>query len=952
MIGRTVAHYEITERLGEGGMGAVYRARDTRLDRFVALKFLHRGLDRPDADPYRFLQEARAASALDHPNICTVHAIEKTDDGQLFIVMACYEGETLEARIRRGPMPAAEVLAIGQQVAQGLGRAHERGIVHRDIKPSNIFLTRDGLAKILDFGVSRLLNESRMTSTGARIGTVGYMSPEQARGEPVDQRTDVWALGVVMHEMLTGRPVFDDAHAAVVLQAIQHQEPAALAAARPDAPRPLVETISRALSKDAQLRFADGRAMADALTAATTVTETGARPDPALPALRRPIVLVPLVVGVFALVATLGWLAFKSNRAGWARNEALPEIERLAKSKRFADAYALASRAEAYLPGDPMLAALWNDIAVTTRVESDPPGALVEIQPYGGGEGWRQLGTTPIASVRLPRGAYRWRFSKAGSETIERGVPASSAPMQVRLPAAGTVPEGMVLLAKATEVLMLAGFGLPQEIALDDFFIGRHEVTNREFKRFVDDGGYRRRELWTHPFVDAGRTLTWEEALARFRDKAGQPGPATWEVGAYPPGQDDLPIGGVSWFEAAAYAAYVGHSLPTLHHWYRAAGLTAGPFLAPLANFNGTGPVAVGTTGAMSPSGAFDLAGNVKEWVSTPTGSGLRYILGGGWQEPNYMFGQIEALDPFDRAPKNGFRTAKYTGTLEERLTRPFDRIVRNFRTEKPVGDEVFAQLARSFAHQGTPLEERIEKTIDRDPDIRVERVTFNAVYENERVVAYVWLPKKARPPYQTLVVFPGAEALRPAGPEVLEQPDRYDFLVRSGRAVVHPVYHGMYERFVPRAPNPIAFRQVAIRWVQDLRRTIDYLETRPEFDHKEIGYFGTSLGGGFGPVPVALEKRLRLAIFVSAGLTSINYEPDVSAFNYLPRVAVPALVMGGRYDYFIPLESAQKPFFDLLGTPAEHKQFIVVDAPHSLPRSDYMREMLAFLDRYFGPAR
>jgi serine/threonine-protein kinase len=204
MIGRTISHYEIGQKLGEGGMGVVYRARDTRLNRFVALKFLPDRFDRPDADPYRFLQEARTASALDHPNICTVHDIEKTDDGQMFIVMACYEGETLQTRLERGPLPVLEAVTIARQIGQGLGRAHERGIVHRDIKPSNVFITADGLVKILDFGVSRLLDESGITRTGAHIGTLRYMSPEQARGEPADQRSDVWALGVVLHEMQTG----------------------------------------------------------------------------------------------------------------------------------------------------------------------------------------------------------------------------------------------------------------------------------------------------------------------------------------------------------------------------------------------------------------------------------------------------------------------------------------------------------------------------------------------------------------------------------------------------------------------------------------------------------------------------------------------------------------------------------------------------------------------------
>jgi formylglycine-generating enzyme required for sulfatase activity len=567
---------------------------------------------------------------------------------------------------------------------------------------------------------------------------------------------------------------------------------------------------------------------------------------------------------------------------------------------------------------------------------------------------WQSVGTTPVVDLRLPRGAYRWRFSRAGSDTVERAGTALPLTMRVQLPESGLVPDGMVSVGKSTDMLLISGLGLPQEMTLEDYVIQRHEVSNRDYKKFVDAGGYRRREFWKHDFVDAGTPLTWDEAMARFLDKAGQPGPATWEVGAYPPGQDDLPVGGVSWYEAAAYAEFAGLSLPTLHHWYRAADITAGPFLLPLANFDYRGPRAVGTSGAMSPSGAVDMAGNVREWVWNGTNGGLRYILGGAWGEPQYMFGQLEAISPFDRSPQNGFRCGSFRadGPPDGRAAATFDRVFRDFRSEQPVGDETFAQYVRMFAYAPAPLDARVEKTLDAVSDVRVERVTFMAAYEGERVIAYLWLPKTATPPFQTLVLFPGGEAIRPAGPEVLEQPDRYDFLVRSGRAIVHPVYSGMYERFGSRPTDPIAFRNQAIRWAQDLRRTVDYLETRPDINRDKLGYFGSSLGAGFSPIPLVLEPRLSLAILIGGGLANFRWEPEVYSLNYLPRVKVPVLLMGGRHDYFLPLESSQKPFFERLGTPEEHKKHVVVEAAHGIPRHEYVREMLAWLDKYFGPAR
>ena len=206
--GRSVAQYSVTEPLGAGAMGLVYRARDERLGRQVALKFLPSHLSTQSEAQQRFLLEARAAAALDHPNICTIHEIGTTSDGQLFIAMPLYEGETLQGRIERAPLPLAEAVDIALQVAAGLGKAHESAVVHRDVKPSNVMLLADGGVKVLDFGVARVADASLTTPGSAVVGTVAYMSPEQARGEPTDARTDIWALGVVLHEMLTGTRPF------------------------------------------------------------------------------------------------------------------------------------------------------------------------------------------------------------------------------------------------------------------------------------------------------------------------------------------------------------------------------------------------------------------------------------------------------------------------------------------------------------------------------------------------------------------------------------------------------------------------------------------------------------------------------------------------------------------------------------------------------------------------
>ena len=255
MIGETISHYRIIAKLGEGGMGEVYQAEDTKLDRSVALKFLPAELTRNPEAKARFVQEARAASALDHPNICTIYEVDETNEGRLFIAMACYEGETLKERIARGPLPLDETFDIARQVAGGLAKAHERDIVHRDIKPANIFITHDGLVKILDFGVAKLKGLAQMTRTGTTLGTAAYMSPEQARGEDVDHRTDIWSLGVVLYEMVTGRRPFQGDYEQAVVYSILNTEPNAPSQLRKDIPRIIENITIKTLQKNREDRY-------------------------------------------------------------------------------------------------------------------------------------------------------------------------------------------------------------------------------------------------------------------------------------------------------------------------------------------------------------------------------------------------------------------------------------------------------------------------------------------------------------------------------------------------------------------------------------------------------------------------------------------------------------------------------------------------------------------------
>ncbi len=969
VIGERLSHYEITGRLGAGGMGVLYRAVDERLGRTVAIKVLHPEAIADAERRRRLQQEARAASALNHPNIVTIYEIDRAgagDEARDFIVMEYVDGESLDRRLAAGGLPVAEALEIAVQIAGALAAAHGAGIVHRDIKPANLMLARAGRVKVLDFGLAKLQSAAALDSLaptfesppltwqGAILGTPLYMSPEQAEGEAADARSDVFSFGVVLYEMLAGaRPFHGDSQAAAIAALLRAPTPS-LRAARASVPPELAGIVERCLERDPARRYPSATELERDLLACRA--RLGGSTLSVRDLLRRPRIAIPATLLALAVLALGAWVWVRSAQRRWARTVALPEIERLIEEEKLIAAARLGRRAERALPGNPQLERLWQRFSVPAAVRTAPPGAEIFVKDYlAPEEAWEPLGVAPIDGLRVSDQMLRFRVAAPGFETIEVGALGTVAPggleFAFTLAAAGQAPAGMVRVPGGPFRYQFA-----PSVELDAFWIDRHEVTNRQYQEFVDAGGYRRAELWREPFVREGGNLSWDEAIALFRDATGRLGPATWELGTYPEGQGDFPVRGVSWYEAAAYAAWAGQALPTLHHWFKAADPGNLPEVVRLSNFGGQGPAPVGSHAGLGPYGTFDMAGNVQEWVSNATGASgeRRYILGGAWSDPTYLYNEPEAVSPFAREETYGLRCVRYDRPPAPEQTALIETIFRDYRREEPVPDEVFAALTSVYAYDRTPVEAEVEEVDDSAPHWRLERVSFRAAYGGERVPAYLFLPRDAAPPFQTVVYFPTSLAeVLPRSRGNLEL--RWiDFIVRSGRAILYPVYKGTYERRIQAEGRPSEAslrRDLVVQWSKDVGRGIDYLETRPEIDSERLAFYGFSLGGVYGPILTAMEPRFRSAIVLGGGFSSRELPPEATALNFAPRVKVPFLILAGRDDFVRPVDTAQQPLFDLLGTPPEQKRLALFDGGHVPTRlQGVIKEILDWLDLTLGP--
>lgn len=1012
-------HWTLLEQLGTGAVGEVWLATHAKTHGHRVFKFCF------DPNRLRGLKREVALLRLLHEKLG-----ERPDIGQIldwefdsppfFLEMPYTEAVDLQHWAQlKGGIEEVELetrVEIAAQIADALAAAHAVAVLHKDLKPANILISEPVSTEVprvclTDFGIGLLTDREALSSAGvtsgglsetlfsdsgsSSAGTRLYMAPEVIEGRPATERSDVYSLGVVLYQLVSG----DLSHALApgwrrdVEDALLREDVAACVDGDPE------RRLASAAELATRLRDLPARRLE-----AETVRQEQKRGESARGRRRwwfRAAIAIPLLVLVVGLVVVqqsrLQEERHQAERARWAREEGLPQLRQLIFDAASHRAFELAQELERWIPEDTVLQELVPKISVVGSVGSEPPGAEVSVRPYESDAAWRVLGVTPLEGVRFARDAYQWRFEKPGFETRVLAAQApddaligsrSAAddphrlePFSVPLLPEGTTPEGMVHVPEGKIAMPMTGFNVNVPLDVGAYLIDRLETSNAEYQEFVDGGGYNAPELWAELLDQTDNPVS--ESVAPFVDSTGRPGPAHWVLGQFPEGAGELPVSGISWFEAAAYCRFRDKQLPTVYHWARAAVMAHEiifgmlPRVMQASPLDIGSPVPVGTSAALGRWGAREMTGNVREWAANAAGEG-RFALGGAATDRAYFVTLPPRPLPDERRRDTGVRCMRPLGEVRPSLmaARPAPRAIDHSATE-PVSDEVFAGFLRQLEYTDSPLEARIEERTEGSHWIR-EKVSFATAYDAERTVAYIHLPRRGVPPFRTIVVWPGAQALgiRDGDSAIdahVQQP-LINGLLRGGSAIVVPVVIGMWQRPVPcpetwfciglvEGPDGVERRDYTrrdyftdrIQWkqLQDLHRTVDYLETREDMDTDRLGFLGTSWGGTKGPFLVGPKaERFRASVLLSAsGFSGSPAIPERYSKHWAQRLKVPTLSIVGNVDFLTPIEQSVRPFIEML--PIDEKRLVVVPGGHIEPyvADRALKEASDWFDTYLGPA-
>lgn len=617
------------------------------------------------------------------------------------------------------------------------------------------------------------------------------------------------------------------------------------------------------------------------------------------------------------------------------------------------------------LRGDPGASGGDNDISrLAVSIESSPPNATVHYRPYGETGDWEPLGVTPL-DAEIPEGTAQIRFVADGHRSQVLVAPNPSTVFNnvdrpfytVKLAKSSEVPADMVFVPGGNSIIPL--FGFYRSADLGDFYIGKTEVSNREFAQFMDADGYATQEFWS----DLGE-IDFVDAISRFSDSTGQPGPSTWRNGTYPEGTADHPVGGVSWYEAMAYARFRGMTLPTARHWARAAlgveenNWPLAPDLLAAANLDSVGTVPASDINAISTWGAVNLVGNVREWVTTTEGN-ARLSLGLSFNGPQWAYAFPGSSLPRQRNAEQGFRLAYMPGGAGD----PELNLGANVPKVPVVSDDEYAEIRELFNYEPGSVTAAMATLISSKQEQEWVRDTYLIESDtiHEPLPVLVFRPAASTLPLQPVIFLPPGDSYNGKFPSEQIDIERYniDFVVKSGRALVWPIIAGTHERFKPRPSSNNG--KIGERWLRakkvrraEIGAVIDFLDDHAEYNGSQVSLLAASFGATMvSSNIIATESRIKTVVLLSASLAAVNpdvFPNGVNPNTFWPRVTTPILVLNGQYDIANHITESRDLLLKTIGTSSELKKGVLYESSHwPLPQHRVRADTLQWLDRYVG---
>ena len=611
-------------------------------------------------------------------------------------------------------------------------------------------------------------------------------------------------------------------------------------------------------------------------------------------------------------------------------------------------------------PQNPILKLYLDKCSRLIAVASEPPGAQLHVQ-YASDTTWVHLGETPLDSIRVPQvdqDPFHLRLSR-GAHTYH--IPPGHSGKYDLTGLDEAIAGFAFMSGRDDRIMWFPGIDLGQ-VSFGPFWISKTEVSNTEYQEFVNEDGYGNPAYWDLPATIDGTELSFAQAAKTFTGKFGKPGPANWSYGRFPTEQGELPVTGISWFEARAYARYRKMQLPNVYQWLVAARLSHTGILPDISNSNlKSASLRKATdTRDMNFHGIRNMAGNVKEWATNPQGEGIDRlsILGGAYYDNTYNFNDYYSASPLDRSIGNGIRLVRAVDqdTPDSLDEKPIIHIKRDILSEEDVSDEVFEVYRAQFDYPPYPIDAKVELVEGNGSEYLVERFEMAPPYDNDEPLhGYLIYLKEGELKRKPVINFPGAGAslYSDSDANIVQRHIKHnDYLLREGYAIVNPVYFSTYNRRKTLrtwwANETDLYKDSIIKIGKDFRRTIDYLETRDDMDVRNLTYMGRSWGSLMSNTLLAVDKRVRSAFVIVGGLQLPRAKREIDPALFIRRVRTPILHITGKLDGIFEYESSQIPMQKLLGTPKKDQKMIVLeDVGHGIPRDTIIANHLAWIRKY-----